>query len=316
MLLDRWYPILEARRLGKKPVGVKRLGEPLTLWRDAAGTPVAFPSYCPHRGAAFAQGRVRDGEIACPWHGFRFAADGRCTLMPSEGAEARIPDAMRVTPRPVREAHGLIWLWYGEAREHYPEIPFFPEAHPDLRSSYESSYELPYHYSRMIETNLDVAHTPFVHGRYVPVGERVDPFEAGVDGDRIWSRGTLRRPDKAKGMQFRADVLLPCLGFLQLTPKIQILLSATPVDENTTWLWFRYQQSYTRLPLLRRLFAWFPVASELWLVQPQDWRIFEAMAPGTIDEVPHRYTRADQAIGLYRKTRHALLEAQRRARAS
>ena len=94
MVPNRWYPVLEASQLGRKPVGVTRLGRRLVLWRDAAGSSVALPSRCPHRGAALEQGRVVDGELTCPWHGFRFAPDGACTRMPCEGTEATPPRAL------------------------------------------------------------------------------------------------------------------------------------------------------------------------------------------------------------------------------
>ena len=94
MVPNRWYPVLEASQLGRKPVGVTRLGRRLVLWRDAAGSAVALPSRCPHRGAALKQGRVVDGELTCPWHGFRFAPDGACTRMPCEGTEATPPRAL------------------------------------------------------------------------------------------------------------------------------------------------------------------------------------------------------------------------------
>ena len=316
MIPDRWYPILESARLRRKPVGIKRLGERLVLWRAPSGEAVAFPATCPHRGAALDQGRVVDGQLACPWHGFRYGADGRCTLMPCEGAEARVSEALHLRPRVVREAQGLVWLWFGEARDRYPEIAYFEEAHGDLSCTSQASYVLPYHYSRMVETNLDIHHTAFVHGAFVPVGARVDPFEASIEGDRIRTSGELRKPGKSKGVAFRADALLPCLGLIQLTAKVHIFLASTPVDDDHTWLWFRYQQDYTRLPVLRRLLSWLIVRSELWLVQPQDWRIFAGMAGGTIDDVTHRYVRADQGIGLYRKRRRELLAAAAHVKAS
>ena len=44
MIPNRWYPILEASKLGKKPVGVKRLDRKLVLWRDGTGRAVARPA--------------------------------------------------------------------------------------------------------------------------------------------------------------------------------------------------------------------------------------------------------------------------------
>ena len=54
-----------------------------------------------------------------------------------------------------------------------------------MRDTSDASYALPYHYSRMIETNLDLHHTPFAHRPYVPVGARIKPFEAYL-GPIFW----------------------------------------------------------------------------------------------------------------------------------
>ena len=52
MLRNRWYPILEARKLRKKSIGIKRFGLSLVLWRDLDHEPRLLPATCPHRGAS------------------------------------------------------------------------------------------------------------------------------------------------------------------------------------------------------------------------------------------------------------------------
>ena len=37
MIPDRWYPILEAAKLRRRPVGIQRMGKRLVAWRDAYG---------------------------------------------------------------------------------------------------------------------------------------------------------------------------------------------------------------------------------------------------------------------------------------
>ena len=46
-----WYPVFRSADLGRGPVGIKRLGEDLVLWRDADGCPRVFHDTCAHRGA-------------------------------------------------------------------------------------------------------------------------------------------------------------------------------------------------------------------------------------------------------------------------
>ncbi|MFP6654594.1 MAG: Rieske 2Fe-2S domain-containing protein [Myxococcota bacterium] len=315
MLRNRWYPILEAGALRKKSIGIKRFGRDFVLWRDRDGAATLMPAHCPHRGASLAGGRVLAGELECPWHGFRFDGRGRCTLMPCEGPDARIPNALESPGPAIREAHELLWMWWGDEQTSYPAIPFYHDI--EAFDGYtEASYILPYHYTRMVEANLDLHHTPFVHGNVVPVGTRMIHFEARVEGDRIISSGSLAYEKKlargeTKGMPFRADLILPNLGFVALTPKLHLLVCATPVDDEHSWLWFRYRQTYTRNRLLGKLLTWIAVHSELRVVQRQDWRVFSTFAPGTIDEVPYAFVRADKAIALYRSLRTKHLKADR-----
>jgi phenylpropionate dioxygenase-like ring-hydroxylating dioxygenase large terminal subunit len=317
MLADRWYPILESSKLRRRPVGVTRMGRRLVLWRDGSGRAVAMPATCPHRGAALDKGRVQNGELACPWHGFRFDGSGRCTLTPCEGTAAAIPRTLNVPVYALHEAHGLVWLWWGAPRREYPPVPFFTELTPDLRRTAQASYVLPYHYTRMMETNLDIHHTPFVHRRVIPgLGTRMEPYEAHIDGDRIYTSGALRHAGGQRAMPFRADALLPCLSFIELTPKLRLVAASTPVDEQHTWVWFRYYQDYTQLPGLQKLAAWIAVQLELRVVQAQDWRIFATLPGGTIDEAPHHFVHADLGIALYRRRRAEILATAAQAAAS
>lgn len=310
MIRDRWYPVLESRKLGRRPVALARFGERWVAWRGQDGRALVMPGYCPHRGASLAQGRVIGGELVCPWHGFRFGRDGTCTLMPCEGPAAAPRHGLALEPAVVREAHGLLWCWWGERRPSYPPVPWYDDVVTDERRSWEGSYELPYHYTRMVETNLDVHHTPFVHRTTVPgVGARVADFEAWLDGDRISTRGELCRQGRARGLPFRDDLILPNLSLIELTGKLRLLACATPVDDGHSWVWFRYYQDYTKLPGLRRLLAWFAVVTELAFVQRQDWRIFEGMRPGSVDDVACHFAQADHGIALYRKRRRELLAA-------
>lgn len=53
-------------------------GHELVVYRNGAQVS-CLPNYCPHRGWPFDGGRVRDGILECPFHGYEFRLDtGEC----------------------------------------------------------------------------------------------------------------------------------------------------------------------------------------------------------------------------------------------
>ena len=67
-----WYPVLESRRLRKRPRAVTLLGEKIVLVRAPDGVH-ALDDRCPHRGVPLSMGRcVFSGMITCAYHGWTF----------------------------------------------------------------------------------------------------------------------------------------------------------------------------------------------------------------------------------------------------
>jgi phenylpropionate dioxygenase-like ring-hydroxylating dioxygenase large terminal subunit len=64
-------------------------------------------------GAHLAEGRVEGEELRCFFHGWRFAADGRCTEIPC--LEGPLPARPRLRVWPTAERYGMIWVWTGAA---------------------------------------------------------------------------------------------------------------------------------------------------------------------------------------------------------
>src|SRR6266567_7985053 len=78
-----WHPVAFSADLSDQPVHADLLGEPLVLWRGPGGVR-AMSDLCVHRGTALSLGWVKDGELVCPYHGWRYGADGRCVAIRSE----------------------------------------------------------------------------------------------------------------------------------------------------------------------------------------------------------------------------------------
>lgn len=117
------------------------------------------------------RGWVTDGQIVCPYHGLHFAADGRCTAIPSEPG-ARIPDQMSLTVLPSVERFGLVWTsLVGEA----PSLPTF-EAWDD--EDYQQivcpTVDIAGSPGRQVEGFLDVAHFAWAHT--TTFGDRTNPL--------------------------------------------------------------------------------------------------------------------------------------------
>jgi len=166
MIPNQWYVILESKEVKPgKPVGVLRMGERLVLWRDEQGRLACLRDLCPHRGAALSAGKCLGGQVQCPFHGFEYDASGRCVVVPANGRKAAPPKVMQARAYPVREAHGFVYLWWGEARvdAQLPPLPFFDTIDEPRYAQFTFRDPWPTHYSRATENQLDVVHLPFVH---------------------------------------------------------------------------------------------------------------------------------------------------------
>ncbi len=87
VLLNDWYPVARSDALAEGQLrGVRLLGEDLALWR-AGGQAFAWQDRCIHRGTRLSLGKVEDGLLACPYHGWRYDGTGRCVRIPAHPAQ-------------------------------------------------------------------------------------------------------------------------------------------------------------------------------------------------------------------------------------
>src|SRR5664280_2904125 len=102
------------------------MGRDLVLWRDAKGAVACMSDHCIHRGVALSVGKVKGDCVECPFHGLQYDGRGCVTVIPANGKDAVVPATFQGEAFVVREAHGYIYLWWGEPRDEYPELPFIP----------------------------------------------------------------------------------------------------------------------------------------------------------------------------------------------
>jgi phenylpropionate dioxygenase-like ring-hydroxylating dioxygenase large terminal subunit len=319
MIPNQWYPIYETRRVRRRPVGVTRLGAQLVLWRDGNGTVRCARDVCPHRAARLSLGRIRDGCLECPYHGLRFDGAGRCVLIPANGRGAPVPRGFDLDLREIREAHGLVWLWYGERGAATPEVPWIDEGPEPGGTSVTVAREYPFPYLRVMENMTDFHHVAFVHRRSIPgAGTRVVDVEDHTDRASLSVSLTLRheRPSKRLRADYRftTKLRLPTLATIEVLPGARFIASATPVDRNRTWLWARYRQDWVPWWLggrpLARVLAAYDMSIVFWLQDSRMLRNQQLKDPGDISH--YHLFEADRGVALYFGMRkRALLDAAR-----
>lgn len=85
------------------------LKEPWVLFRDEECNPACVQDECAHRACPLSIGKVVDGQIACPYHGWQYDRTGHCVKMPSTVYKSHI----NINTLPVVERDGFIWVWPG-----------------------------------------------------------------------------------------------------------------------------------------------------------------------------------------------------------
>jgi phenylpropionate dioxygenase-like ring-hydroxylating dioxygenase large terminal subunit len=178
------HAVLRDGDVGEAPVAVELLGRAYVVWRDGAGALAAAVDRCPHRESPLSVGAVVDGRLECPYHGWRFEGDGRCSLVPSSGPGSAVPPRARLESIGVEQRYGLIWLCpAGTAASPLPDIP--EDADPAYRRINVEVATWNASVGRLVDNFLDFAHFPWVHrgsfgGAADPV---VPPLHLGPLGD-------------------------------------------------------------------------------------------------------------------------------------
>lgn len=145
-------------------IPLQYVGMHLAMWRDEDGAVHINDAFCPHLGAHFGHGGTVDGnELVCPFHGWRFDAEGENTLIPYSN---RTNKRECVRTFPTVERNGLIMMWYHpEGIEPLWEVPYIP-AFNDPENYAETmtvEYFVEAPWQELAENGVDAAHFRYVH---------------------------------------------------------------------------------------------------------------------------------------------------------
>ena len=253
-----WLPVAAVSEL---PAGgvlpVRALGRDIVVWRTAGGVPAAAPDRCPHRGTPLSMGRVCDEDLVCPYHGWAFAAQGRCTRIPSM-TRAPIGERQSLSVLAVREHLGLVWVRFGPAH-HAPLLAqppaITPPQGPGIRQVLCGPYDVSASFGRVIENFLDVAHFGFVHPGTLGDADHTlitdytvtDPSPAaGLEAVdvRVWQPRSNLHAEGGAQVRYRYQVVSPWVALLEKCPEgwqdfaEMVVMVALPVEPGLTRVWF------------------------------------------------------------------------------
>lgn len=124
LLRRYWQPVCLSAEIDELPKFTRILGEELVAFRDKRGRVGVLDAHCCHRGTSLEYGRIEDEGIRCCYHGWLFAADGRCLEQPGEPPHSNFKNKVAQPAYSAREFGGLVFAYMGPP-EREPLFPRF-----------------------------------------------------------------------------------------------------------------------------------------------------------------------------------------------
>lgn len=190
-----WHPVIYSHDLHEDPVRVELCGELLVVVR-LEGQVAVFDDLCAHRGTALSLGSVvRDGTaLRCPYHGWEYGADGRCTHMPQRPDLARRLRT-RISKRNAVERYGMVWVCLAD-EPHFPLPEFTAWDDPDYDKVFLPATDWRCSAPRRTENYMDLAHFSIVHDGLLGFSEHPE-----VPEHSVWREDSVLRMSYATPVQ-------------------------------------------------------------------------------------------------------------------
>jgi 3-ketosteroid 9alpha-monooxygenase subunit A len=146
------------------PHAVEAFGTKLVVWADSGGELHVLDSYCRHMGGDLSRGTVKGDSIACPFHDWRWGADGRCTKIPYA---RRVPPAARTRAWLTLEQNSQLFVWHDPQGNPPPAevtIPRIDGAFSDDWSSWTwDTLTVDANCREVVDNVVDMAHFFYIH---------------------------------------------------------------------------------------------------------------------------------------------------------
>jgi len=201
LLRAYWQPAALVSELSadRRVTPIRLLGEDLVLFGTEGGGWGLVSRFCAHRGVDLAFGRVEDGGLRCLYHGWLYAADGRCLEQPAEPEHSRFSEKIRISSYPCVERNGIVFAYLGAGDP--PPFPFYDcfTAPEEYTFAFKGLWEC--NWLQGVEGGIDPSHVSFLH-RFL----KDDPREVYGQQFREEVAGTGKTLSAIVGESFRPDI--------------------------------------------------------------------------------------------------------------
>jgi phenylpropionate dioxygenase-like ring-hydroxylating dioxygenase large terminal subunit len=288
-LRNLWYPVVPSWRVRSAPVGITRLGENLVVWRDKHGGVHALEDRCPHRGARLSLGWNIGDRVACWYHGVEVDGHGVVAAVPAV-THCPLVGKNAVKAYPAREAHGAVFVYFGDAlHAEPPPLGFAEQLTSPEWSSFLCTATWRCNYRYAIENVMDPMHGSYLHAESHSMAQGDKTAEFRV---RTTDRGLVFEKVNQAGVNFDwVEWGESGAHWMRLSIPYQkkfgpggpffIVGYVTPVDAEHCQVFFwrcRKVQGWQR-DVWRFLFR-NRLEGLHWAVLEQDHELLENMAPG------------------------------------
>ena len=166
---NQWYPIAIQKFTDRtKPFKTIVLDTPIVTWYDKNteywNTVI---DRCPHRGAPLSEGRLQNGNIQCPYHGYQFNACGDCVHIPqsNKNNDKNFLSKMNTCCKITTVSEDIIWIWMNSSSFPTKDPPRYIKSKEQAKSYFIEDYmtSVPFDFRYLQENIMDVSHTAFTH---------------------------------------------------------------------------------------------------------------------------------------------------------
>lgn len=192
-----WFFVAASAQVGRKPFNVHYFGQDMVLYRGESERVVMLDAYCPHMGTHLGKSRdsatvlsdtfMEGDAIRCPFHAWRFGADGRCNHIPY--FDGPIPEKARLKSWPMEERWGLVFCWHDPENQApdfpLPDIPEWDDPQFVRWQGLDHVADLN-HPVEIFDNESDAPHLELLHG-----GGTLQAYENEVDGHVYHQRETM-----------------------------------------------------------------------------------------------------------------------------